>query len=36
MKIYSVYDPEFKPYGQIIDGMDDVCAEIINVLKDAP
>ena len=36
MKIYSVYDPEFKPYGQIIDGMDDVCAEIISVLKDAP
>lgn len=36
MKIYSVYDPEFKPYGQIIDGMDDVCAEIINALKDAP
>ena len=36
MKIYSVYDPEFKPYGQIIDGMDDVVAEIVNVLKDAP
>ena len=36
MKIYSVYDPEFKAYGQIIDGMDDVCAEIISVLKDAP
>ena len=36
MKIYSVYDPEFKPYGQIIDGMEDVCAEIVNVLKDAP
>ena len=36
MKIYSVYDPEFKPYGQIIDGMDEVCAQIVNVLKDAP
>ena len=36
MKSYSVYDPEFKPYGQIIDGMDDVCAEIVGVLKDAP
>ena len=34
MKIYSVYDPEFKAYGQIIDGMDDVAAEIISVLKD--
>ena len=36
MKIYSVYDPEFKPYGQIIDGMDETCAQIVNVLKDAP
>ena len=36
MKIYSVYDPEFAEYGQVIDGMDDVAAEIINVLKDAP
>ena len=36
MKIYSVYDPEFAEYGQVIDGMDDVAAQIINVLKDAP
>ena len=36
MKIYSVYDPEFADYGQVIDGMDDVCAQIIGVLKDAP
>ena len=36
MKIYSVYDPEFAEYGQVIGGMDDVAAEIINVLKDAP
>ena len=36
MKIYSVYDPEFAEYGQVINGMDDVAAEIINVLKDAP
>ena len=36
MKSYSVYDPEFAEYGQVIDGMDDVAAEIINVLKDAP
>ena len=33
MKIYSVYDPEFKPYGQIIDGMDDVAAEISQSLE---
>ena len=36
MKIHSVYDPEFAEYGQVIDGMDDVAAEIINVLKAAP
>ena len=36
MKIYSVYDPEFAEYGQVIDGMDDVAAQIIDVLKDAP
>lgn len=36
MKIYSVYDPEFAEYGQVIDGMDDVAAQIIHVLKDAP
>ena len=23
MKIYSVYDPEFKAYGQVVSGMDD-------------
>ena len=36
MKIYSVYDPEFAEYGQVIDGMDETCAEIVGVLKDAP
>ena len=36
MKISSVYDPEFAEYGQVIDGMDDVAAQIIDVLKDAP
>ena len=36
MKIYSVYDPEFKPYGQIVTGMEDTVAEILNPLKDAP
>ena len=36
MKIYSVYDPEFKPYGQIVTGMEDTVAEILNTLKDAP
>ena len=36
MKIYSVSDPEFKPYGQIVDGMDETVAELLSVLKDAP
>lgn len=36
MKIYSVYDPEFKPYGQIVEGMEETVQEILNVLKDTP
>ena len=36
MKIYSVFDPEFKPYGQVVSGMDDTVAELLPVLKDAP
>ena len=36
MVFYSVYDPEFKPYGQIVDGMADTVQEILHVLKDAP
>lgn len=36
MKIYSVSDPEFCAYGQIVDGMEDTVREILNVLKDAP
>ena len=36
MKIYSVFDPEFKPYGQVVTGMDDTVAELLSVLKDAP
>ena len=36
MKIYSVFEPEFKPYGQVVTGMEDTVAEILSVLKDAP
>ena len=36
MKIYSVFDPEFKPYGQVVDGMEQTVQEILAVLKDAP
>ena len=36
MKIYSVLDPEFKSYGQVVTGMEDTVREILDVLKDAP
>ena len=36
MKIYSVFDPEFKPYGQVVTGMDESVAELLSILKDAP
>ena len=36
MKIYSVLDPEFKSYGQVVTGMEDTVDEILSVLKDAP
>ncbi len=36
MKIYSVFDPEFKPYGQVVTGLEDAVGEILEVLKDAP
>lgn len=36
MKIYSVFDPEFKPYGQVVTGLEETVAEILSVLKDAP
>ena len=36
MKIYSVYDPEFKPYGQVVEGMEETVEEILSVLKDTP
>lgn len=32
MKIYSVYDPEFKAYGQIVTGLDDAVQEILTAL----
>ncbi len=36
MKFYSVFDPEFKPYGQIVTGMDDAVAEILAALAATP
>ena len=31
MKIYSVYDREFKPYGKVLEGYD--CAELLEAMK---
>lgn len=36
MKIYSIYDAEFKAYGQIVEGMDEAIAEILTALKTTP
>ena len=36
MKIYSVYDPEFKAYGQIVTGMDESVQEILTALATTP
>ena len=36
MKIYSIYDPEFKAYGQIVNGLDAEVKQILEVLADAP
>ena len=36
MKIYSVFDPEFKPYGQIVKGLDEAVQEILAGLAETP
>lgn len=36
MKIYSVYDPEFKPYGQVVTGLEDTVRELLTALAAAP
>ena len=36
MKIYSVYDPKFKAYGQIVTGMDGTVQEILEALTTTP
>jgi len=36
MKIYSVLDPEFKAYGQVVTGLDDAVAEILTALETTP
>ena len=36
MKIYSVYDPEFKAYGQVVTGLDEAVQEILGALATTP
>lgn len=36
MKIYSVNDPEFKPYGQVVTGLHETVEEILAVLAETP
>ena len=36
MKIYSVYDPEFHAYGQIVEGLKQAVDEIMDVLPKTP
>lgn len=36
LKLYSVLDPEFKPYGQVATGMEDTTAEILEALAQTP
>ena len=33
MTIYSVFDPEFKPYGQIVTGMEETVKELLDTLR---
>ncbi len=36
MKIYSVYDPEFKPYGRVVTGLGETVADILPALATTP
>ena len=36
MKIYSVYDPEFKPYGRVVTGLEEAKHEILAALAQTP
>ena len=36
MKIYSVNDPEFKPYGRVVTGLEAAKAEILTALATTP
>ena len=36
MKILSVFDPAFKPYGKVVTGMEETVAEILTALEKTP
>ena len=36
IKIYSVLDPEFKPYGQVVRGLEEAVEEILEALAQTP
>lgn len=36
MKFYSVFDPAFKPYGQVVKGLDETVSEILTALATTP
>ena len=36
MKIYSVYDPEFRSYGQVVTGMEETVQKILEALTTTP
>ncbi|MBE6713545.1 MAG: DUF4867 family protein [Ruminococcaceae bacterium] len=36
MKLYSVYDEEFKPFGQVVTGLEQASAEIADALRQTP
>ena len=36
MKIYSVTDPQFRPYGRVVTGMEETVSEILTALKTTP
>lgn len=36
MKIYSVFDPAFKPYGRVVTGLETACREVMDALALTP
>ena len=36
MKIHSVFDPAFKRYGQVVEGLPDTVSELLEALQKTP